>query len=239
MWLSIGQTVLLLLTQLLDPLNLNYMTLPLQHYLVVHGNSGLWMPCTSTTRWHRNDEVILRSERGLEPGTIRSTWLRDTIVDENEIFIGSIIGPMTQAFRKDWTAASMKAELALSNAQQLAKQLRLPIEVIDVEPVLDPFTLILHILQTGPVDSREFVSRISKATATQIRLHDLTQPHTYDDDHGCGSCGTGCGCQASSNHGGCSTGCGSTIPEEFEKNWQAYFAQLRTNMENRKISLPM
>ncbi len=214
-------------------------------FLVSHGNAGLLVPCRSMISWQRHDEVMVRTSRGLEPGTIRSPWRLDSDSSLGSFNPGDILGAMTDDFRGRWTQACLRAEKALSEAQRWTEKLRLPLEVIDVEPVLEPFALILHLLQTAKADPRDLVSRLSKSFAAPIHIHDLTQPMPeFNQEDDCGSChsesggcstdGCGSGCAS-----GCASGCGTQGSDDFERDWQAYFAALRTKMENRKISLPM
>src|SRR5262249_2394204 len=126
-------------------------------------------------------------------------------------------------------AQSMKARAGniFSDGRDLAKDLGLPIELLDVEVLLDGEHAVLHHLRWAECDMRPFVSTLSKRHDLHIELQDLSHI-----DEGCGkpNCGRGeGGCSSCGTNGGCGS-CGSHGASEL----QAYFAGLREQMIARK-----
>jgi hypothetical protein len=120
----------------------------------------------------------------------------------------------------------------LEQARALAEVQSLPLEVLDVEILLDNQHAVVQYLGWDDFDPRPFVSRLSTQFELQIALQDLSSPtKPTADGVGCGrpDCGKteGGGCSTCGTGGGCST-CGSAKPEEV----QTYFAGLREKMDS-------
>jgi hypothetical protein len=119
----------------------------------------------------------------------------------------------------------------LEQARALVGEQTLPLEVLDVEVLLDNQHAVVQYLGWDEFDPRPFVSRLSTLFELQIALQDLSAPQKPSEDAiGCGrpDCGKteGGGCSSCGTGGGCST-CGSAQPEEV----QTYFAGQRAKME--------
>src|SRR5262249_18487963 len=97
-----------------------------------------------------------------------------------------------------------------TQAQSLADELGLPMEVVDAEAVLEPRGFVFHLLRYAEADLRPWTSRLSPSASAYVHIHDLTNPEAFvghvsdvpDLGGGCGSCGSGGGC------GSCGEGCG-------------------------------
>jgi hypothetical protein len=181
----------------------------------------------------RGDKAVVRSHRGLElaevlqPATSRHAhFLPNTTVGQ----LLRLAGADDEA-----TAARMAARgrVLLARGVGLIGELRLALDLLDVEVLLDGEHAVLHCLKSGDDDVRPLVSTLSREFALHIVLQDLTQKSTTEEDHGCGREGCGGGnCGSCGSGGGCST-CGAAKPEEVT----AYFAGLRTQMEQSRVPL--
>ena len=123
---------------------------------------------------------------------------------------------------------------AFERGRQLAAELDLPLELLDVEVLLDGLHAVLHHLRDGP-RSASFCQHAGARirSAHHIGRSDAPQEsadHEDEEHHGCGrpNCGqeTGGGC-GTCGSGGCGT-CGQADP---------HFAQLREQMENHRTAL--
>jgi hypothetical protein len=116
------------------------------------------------------------------------------------------------------------------DSRRLAVALNLPLEILDVEVLLDGRYAIIHHLCGSPCDERPFISTLTREHDIQVALHDLSvSPEMQEHANGCGrpDCGRGSGggCSTCGSGGGCST-CGLSQPQDVT----AYFAELREKM---------
>jgi hypothetical protein len=121
----------------------------------------------------------------------------------------------------------LRAGHILAGGAGLLESLGLPLALLDVEALLDGKHAVLHYVQWGECDVREWVSRMSRQFEVQVILSDRTT-HAAEEHHGCGSCGSAGGCGSCGSAGGCGS-CGEARPEEV----QAYFAGLREQVMRR------
>jgi cell fate regulator YaaT (PSP1 superfamily) len=205
----------------------------MMEYLVSYGSAGYvgrFQP-VGAAAYRRGDRVVLHTRRGVEVGTVLSGAAGGYGDAWSDPLAGELLRPATPA---DEAPGADPAE-AFATARQLAADLGLAIEVIDVETVAEPPTVVLHYLGRPGADLRPFVSGLARHYAASVELLDLTAPAA--EEHGCGSCGSGgCGsggCGDCGSGGGCGSGCGAGKAEEFARDWQAHFAELRARMDQR------
>ena len=212
-------------------------------YLVGYGQLGDFgrFRAAGPIRCQHGDRVVVRSHRGLEIGQVlcpatprHARYLPNTTV-------GQLLRPVTPAdAAKEDTLRERGMEL-LQRAGALARELDLPLELLDVEMLLDGEHAVLHHLRWANPDVRPFVSTLSRHFALHILLQDLTKtvgvPVAEEEhDHpGCGKegCGSGAGgCGDCGSGGGCSS-CGTSSPGDLA----TYFSGLRDKMEQQRTPL--
>jgi hypothetical protein len=209
-------------------------------YLLSYGNAGDFgrFYCVRPMTCRRGDLAVVRSHRGLELGTVLCAATPGHAVHLPNTTVGQLLR-LASAEDED-TAGRMRerGQRVFESASSLAAELDLPLEVLDVEVLLDGQQAIIHHLGGDGCDMRPFVSGLSREHQIQIGLHDLSSQDTVDEtpDHGCGrpdcgQTGAGGGCSTCGS-GGCST-CGSGKPPDM----QAYFSKLREQMTANRVSL--
>ena len=136
------------------------------------------------------------------------------------------------------SAMRERGRLLFDRARRLADESALPLEVIDVEVLLDGEHGVLHLIRCGECDVRPFVSSLSREFEMHILLTDLggpAAPEEEEEEHaGCGreGCGGGAGgCSSCGAGGGCNS-CGTETHDVQET-----FAALREKMERRTTLL--
>ncbi|HYT91439.1 MAG TPA: PSP1 C-terminal domain-containing protein [Gemmataceae bacterium] len=203
-------------------------------YLVSHGNSGgvgrfataAALPC------RRGDRVVVRSQRGLEMGVVlcQATPRHARLL--NTAPVGELVrraGPQDEE-----TVARLRAAAhrLFEDSRRLAADLGLPIEILDVELLLDGKQAVVQHLQWADCDPGPLVEALVQREGFVVSLENLALPQEpAEEAHGgCGEpgCGRadGGGC-SSCGSGGCSS-CGSGKVE-----MTAYFAHLRAQMEEK------
>jgi cell fate regulator YaaT (PSP1 superfamily) len=184
----------------------------------------------------RGDRAVLQTSRGLEIGRV----LREAAPRHAHFLPNTTVGPLLRLAGPDddRTAEAMRerGRRLFDRARELADELRLPLEVIDVEVLLDGEHGVLHLLRSDDGDVRPFVSGLSREFALHILLTDLGRPAApaeQEEDAGCGreGCGRGAGGCSSCGSGGCSS-CGVETHEV-----QEYFAGLREKMKRPRTAL--
>jgi hypothetical protein len=111
--------------------------------------------------------------------------------------------------------------------------LGLPVELVDVDVLLDGQRAVLHQARPQDCDAEPLWSALSRRHDLEVTLQDLAGPVSNDAEGGCGrpDCGHGHGGCTSCSSGGCSTGCGSAAQAQ---EVLAYFADLRRQMDERR-----
>ena len=186
----------------------------------------------------RGDRAVVRTHRGLEIGRV----LREATPRHAHFLPNTTVGSLLRAAGPDDDAAAERmrerGRLLFERARATAEELGLPLEVIDVEVLLDGEHGVLHLLRFGDGDVRPFVSGLSREFALHILLTDLGGPAApaaaeAEEHGGCGreGCGSGAGGCSSCGTGGCNS-CG---PEP--QPTQEYFAGLRDQMERRRTTI--
>ena len=189
----------------------------------------------------RGDRAVVRSHRGLEVAEV----LREAAPRHAHFLPNTSVGQLIRLITADdeLTEAELRerAGEVLARGNRLAAEMGLPLEVLDVEMLLDREHAVVHHLRWAECDVRPFVSTLSREFELYITLVDLTATKDAanhegaEEPHGCGrpDCGRteGGGCSTCGS-GGCGT-CGSANPRDVE----LHFAQLREQMERRRTAL--
>ncbi len=157
------------------------------------------------TVYRRGDAVVVRSRRGTELG---------------EVLVKSEVGAdsassdvlLRAAGLDDFTQAKIAAsdrDRRLAECERIFRDGEWPMELIDVEPLLDDRRTVLHYLGPHRLDASGLFQLLRDRCGLDVVLEPVgldvededEQEPEHADDHGCGSCGT--------SGGGCGTGCGS------------------------------
>lgn len=203
-------------------------------YLLSYGLLGEFgrFRASRPTAARRGARAVIRSHRGVEVGTVlRAATPRHARYLPNTT-VGQLLRLVSPEDDQKLKLLRQRGQEVLQRAAQLADQLRLPLEWLDAEMLLDGEHVVLHHLRGGECDVRPLVSTLSREFALHVLLQDLTHPvepaPAEDEEHGCGreNCGAG-NCSSCGTGGGCSS-CGTPSDDE-----QSYFAGLREKMEQR------
>lgn len=202
-----------------------------REYLVSHGERGELGRFRSGVpqAYDRGDRVVVRTDLGLELGTVlgaASSRLSELLPGSMGGELLRLAGPLD-----DEAAVRMRrrGQELFEAGRQLAAELNLPIELLDVEVLLDGQRALVQHLRWAECDERPLVSRLAKQFELTLSLHDLTRPAEASGSCGKPDCGQDSGGCSSCGTGGCGTSCGSVSAREV----QEYFAELRERMEER------
>ncbi|HEY7308164.1 MAG TPA: PSP1 C-terminal domain-containing protein [Gemmataceae bacterium] len=211
-----------------------------QEYLVSFGLTGEFgrFRAAVPLALRRGERVVVRGPRGVEIASVlREATPRHARFLPNTT-VGQLLRRAGDADEDADSAMHVRGRQLFDRGRLLAAELSLPLELLDVEVLLDGEHAVLHLLRWADADVRPFVSTLSREFELHVALADLSRPAEADDheDAGCGrpDCGRqeGGGCSTCDKGGGCST-CGSSKPQDMT----LYFAQLREQMEHRRTTL--
>lgn len=206
-------------------------------YLIAYGIDRRFRPFAAdpALALRRGDRVILRTARGIEMGDVMCP-LPPGPTDEPPGLVLRIASEEDHAHHEQ---LAVEAQGAIALAEQTALDLRMPMQIVDVEAIADPKRLVFHVV-FDDLDVRPLVSRLSTTYEAFVDLINLAKPRAG----GCGSCGSG-GCGSggcgSCGDGGCGSGCAAPLAKTAtgEPGWIEYFSELRLKMNRRNANFPL
>jgi cell fate regulator YaaT (PSP1 superfamily) len=206
-------------------------------YVVSFGNSGGVGVFTAEEplALRRGARVVIRSQRGIEAGTVLCT----ATIGQAWLLGATASGPLLRVLGADddsrLTKLRLLAQRVFDSSSQQAIEQSLAIDILDAEILLDGEQAVLHFVGDEPrLD--HFAQTLEHQFELQIRFQNLAQPAPHADEEptdehgGCGKpdCGRkdgdSGGCTTCSTGGGCSS-CGVKV------NMRDYFGHLREKME--------
>lgn len=226
----------------IGPLTLNSMGQTTE-YLVSYGSAGILgrFLAADGQVYARGERVLVQSERGQEIGSVVLPGKGESLALPFVPLPGQLLRRLTVEDESRLEQMAPQGQVAFNLAREIIAKQALPVELLDVEIIAEPLTFVLHHLRFGELDWRPVVHQLSTQLDAFVLLQDLTAPQ---EEGGCGSCGEGgcgdggCG-DGGCSTGGCGSGCGTGSAESFAADWNAYFAERRSEMERRRISLPL
>jgi len=212
-------------------------------YLVSYGNSGdfgRFRP-SAAAAYQRGDRVVVRSQQGLELGVV----LCDATPGHARFLTRTAQGELLRlAAEEDEQAAEhnrVRGQRLFEDGRRLAENLGLPVEILDVEVLLDGTQAIIHHLRGEDCDYRPLVSSLASRHDILITMQNLTLPKEPNAaEHGCGKpdcgqAGGGGGCSSCGSGGGCGT-CGKRTNKE---EVAAYLSGLRQRVHAPATRTPL
>ncbi len=207
-----------------------------REYLVSHGCTGDFgrFRLVQSLDCGRGARVVVRSQRGLELGVVlcRATARHAQLLGST--YVGELLREASAADEQEAEQLRGRGQRLFEEGRRLVGEAGLPLELLDVDVLLDGRQATLYYLRWGDCDFQPLLQSLALRHELTVDLQDLTPP--AEDHHAEGGCGKpGCGqvgggCQSCSS-GGCATGCGSASQAGEVRD---YFAQLRQQMEQRQ-----
>jgi hypothetical protein len=195
-------------------------------YLVNYGQGAFLGRFSATSAYLRDDRVVVRTERGVEAGTILERAASATVA-----IVGEVLRPITAEDVDTDARLRVRVPTVVSDAQRMADERGLPLMFLDGEILLDESQAILQAVHWADCDATPLFEELSARHGLPVKLADLTtMPKPAAT--GCATCGAEkSGCSSCGTKGGCSTGSCSKGSVKSADELTAYFAGLRTEME--------
>jgi len=203
------------------------------YYLVNHGRNGLLgsFEVDQPMALARGARVVIQTARGLEMGTV----LCPAGVRQARLLgatsSGTLLRIVTDDDLQSLSILRGREQALFEAGRRWVETLGLPLEIVDVELLLDGRQAWLNFVGGETVEMGELPTRLAEESGVEVHLENLAIPATKHDEaehHGCRKpdCGkTLGGCSSCGSGGGCST-CGGT-----KVDLRPYFANLREHME--------
>ena len=207
-----------------------------REYLVGYGKSGdfgRFRP-VSDSSYRRGDRVVVRSHQGLELGSVLCAANEEHGRFLSRTALGEILRLVAAEDEKDWSRVSEIAERIFDDARNLAQDLKLPMEILDVEVLLDGRQAVIHYVRSTDADHRALVSTLSRKFDVFVVMQNMSMPAEPEAEEsgydrpdcgkkegggGCGTCGSGSG------------GCGTCGKGNQPDDVAAHLLGLREQME--------
>jgi cell fate regulator YaaT (PSP1 superfamily) len=207
----------------------------LREYLLSFGNAAEFGRFRTTTPFEvsRGDRVVVRSQRGLELARV----LCEATAGHARFLPNTTLGKLLRTASDDdeqrALAMQERGTELFHAARAVVEELRLPLEVLDAEMMIDGKQAVLSYLGALGFDERELLDRLSRRFGTQIVLQSLALPREEEEEeeHGCGR--PDCGRTEEGQCSSCGTGgCGSCGDSSLDM--KAYFSSLRDKMNDQQ-----
>jgi PSP1 C-terminal conserved region len=192
-------------------------------YLLTYGNAGAFgrFAYPEPLACRRGDRVVVRSPRGQELGVV----MRPANPEHGRLladqFVGQILRCATEGDLQLAERMQQRGQRLFEDGRRLVREWELPMDILDVEVLLDGRQAVVHYLRWVDCDPRPLMDSLSQNYRLLITLHDLALPSTEVDEEpvehgGCGVAGCGGGGCGSCSAGNCAS-CGSHRQESERK----------------------
>src|SRR5438270_3986467 len=138
------------------------------------GDFGRFRPAAAVD-CRRGDLAVVHSPRGLEVGEVLCPATPQHALSLPEATAGTLLRLATEEDERAVNRARQLGQEVFDEARRGAEALALPLEVIDVEVLLDSDRAVLHLIHWADADLRDLVSALSKRFSMHVLLQDLTK----------------------------------------------------------------
>jgi hypothetical protein len=202
---------------------------------VSHGNAGDFgrFQTTDFLACRRGDAVVIQGRCGLELGVVLCEATPRHVRLLHQTPVGQLLRLATEEDRHAAVLMRERGQFLFGESSRLVVELRLPVEILDVEVSLDGRQGVIQFLGPAQCDLDPFAAALAHRHGLFVLLHNLALP-LEEENGGCGepNCGRANGSSCTNcSSGGCATGCGSGKADMKE-----YFAHLRAKMEQRTFT---
>ncbi|MGI9470723.1 MAG: PSP1 domain-containing protein [Rubripirellula sp.] len=142
-------------------------------YVVRFGSMRFLGVMTARQPYRYGDEVVTRSSRGTEIGTVLCESTPVALASIEEPTEGRILRRVSEDDRSQWRHLSTETHNDLLICQRCVDALRLKMELVDVERILGGERIVVYFLADGRVDFRQLVRDLAKQFQTRIEMRQI------------------------------------------------------------------
>ncbi len=148
-----------------------------QHYVVRYGAMRLLgdFEARRGAVFRRNEEVVVRSERGVEWGTVLcpATERTGEYLGNTRSNSGRILRPATDEDRRSRSETAEREKHFFTQAAAMISERLVKMQLIDIEQIFGGERLILYYLSEGRVDFRELVKGMAREFNMRIEMRQI------------------------------------------------------------------
>ncbi|XZE18459.1 hypothetical protein SH449x_003753 [Pirellulaceae bacterium SH449] len=169
-------------------------------------NANIYQLETNLKSLRRGSEVIVRTDRGLELGTVLNAA---NSLQCSELFKATYVRRSQPEDRLLWTQLQKLSQTAGQACQDFLEQTGSRDVLIEVEPLLDGKTIFFHFLGEPTESTEAQVEQLAEVYRKKVASSEFANRLETGCGPGCGtaaksSCGTSSGCSSCSLSSGCS-----------------------------------
>ncbi len=142
-------------------------------YVVRFGSMRILGVMTSRQPYRYNDEVVARTSRGTEIGTVLCEATPASLDYMSEPTEGRILRRLSDDDRAQWRHLESTTREDLEICQRCVDALQLKLELVDVERLLGGERIVVYFLADGRVDFRQLVRDLAKQFQTRIEMRQI------------------------------------------------------------------
>lgn len=128
---------------------------------------------TAKETFRYGDEVVIHSDRGTEIGTILCEATPAAVGGLHEPTNGRVLRRLDATDRGDWSQMSEMTQRDLAASQPHVDQLKLPMQLIDVERLLGGERVIVYFVSESRIDFRALVKLLGREFQTRIEMRQI------------------------------------------------------------------
>lgn len=142
-------------------------------YVVRCGSMRILGVMKAKQSFRYGDQVIVRSNRGTEIGTVLCEATSTALDSMTEPTEGRIIRSVSEEDQNQWRHLESKTSEDLKICQQCVDSLNLRMELVDVERILGGERVVVYFLADQRVDFRQLVRSLAKEFQTRIEMRQI------------------------------------------------------------------
>ena len=123
--------------------------------------------------YERSDDVIVRTSRGLETGTVLCEATEEAEGQFKESPGGQIVRIMSSGDRGDFSRIQENSRHDFVKCKELVEKLELDMELADIEHVFGGERIIIYYLSEDRVDFRELVKQLATEFQTRVEMRQI------------------------------------------------------------------
>lgn len=128
---------------------------------------------TARVAFRYGDEVVVRSSRGTEIGTVLCEATPSAIDFMNEPTEGRILRRLSDEDRSQWSHLESKLSDDRITCQKCVDALNLDMQLVDIERILGGERMVIYFLAEQRVDFRQLVRDLAKEFHTRIEMRQI------------------------------------------------------------------
>ena len=121
----------------------------------------------------RGEQVVARTKRGLEVGEVLCEATKQALAGTKDLEQGEILRPLTSNDANELAHMESRAGNEFEICQKYVRELRLDMELVDLEHVFGGERIVVYYLAENRVDFRELVRQLAREFQTRIEMRQI------------------------------------------------------------------